>query len=292
MAYIQLLTILFPFLFADQGEAPRSQPLPKKNWKLVWSDEFNYRGLPDDTKWSYESGFVRGVEKQFYTAKRSENTYVRNGFLTIVAKKESYRNPKFKRTALDNSEYRLKHLDSLPISVKNMRDSVVNYTSGSLTTLGKFSWKYGKIEIRAKMPRGSGVWPAIWMMGVNRSEVGWPRCGEIDIVEFLGRKPNGFYSSAHHLDAQTGKKRSYSFYNEVKNPPYKAFHKYGIEWNEKEIVFFFDGVQYHSIQNSSETFKKPFYLLINLALGGKFGGDLDERTLPQKFVIDYVRVYQ
>lgn len=270
----------------------RRQQLIEKNWKLVWSDEFDYEGLPDHNKWSQETGFVRGFEEQFYTKSRSENAFVKDGYLTIVAKKERYKNPKFIKSE-NVPNYKIKH-DSgkVPNHIRNTADSVVYFTSASLTTLGKASWRYGKIEVRAKLPTGAGMWPAIWMLGTNRSVVGWPKCGEIDILEHKGSKPNRIYGSAHFYDFINRKRIVKNQFKDVSAQLHESFHRYTIEWDENEIKFFFDELNYHTVKNDTETFKKPFYLLINFALGGGFGGELDERFLPQKFLIDYVRVYQ
>lgn len=292
MPYTQFLAILLPFLFANLEGEQKSQRSLEKEWELVWSDEFEYEGLPDETKWSYESGFVRGFESQFYTVSRAENAYVKNGYLTILAKREKFSNPFFVSSSSHLSKAKLKYGDKIPNHVRNQIDSLAFYTSASLTTLGKVSWTYGKIQIRAKFPRGAGVWPAIWMLGENRAKVGWPECGEIDIVEYKGIKPRRLYASAHYVDPKNAERVLKNQFRDVDSPPYQDFHIYSIEWDETQIKFFYDDINYHSIDNDTDTFKKPFYLLINLALGGKFGGVIDNRIFPQKFVIDYVRVYQ
>jgi len=128
-----------------------------QDWKLVWSDEFDRPGLPDPAKWGYEKGFVRNQEKQYYTEARKENARVEGGMLIIESRREEYRN--------------------------------AHYTSASLTTQGTASWTYGRMEMRAKLPTGRGIWPAFWMLGINESQVGWPACGEIDIMELVGFHP-------------------------------------------------------------------------------------------------------
>ena len=148
-------------------------------WELVWSDEFNYKGLPDKTKWDYEEGFVRNNESQYYTRARPENASVEGGVLIIECRKERF---------------------------QPENHPPVAYTAASLTTLNKESWQYGRIEVRAKLPHGKGVWPAIWMLGTNISEVGWPACGEIDIMEFIGKEPGNIYGTLHY--AEGGKHQS------------------------------------------------------------------------------------
>jgi beta-glucanase (GH16 family) len=239
------------------------------NWKLVWSDEFNYQGLPDKTKWGYEEGFVRNHESQFYTRGRLENARVENGNLVIECRKEHF-TPE----------------NHVP----------VEYTSASLTTFGKASWQYGRIEVRAKIPYGKGVWPAIWTLGTNREQVNWPGCGEIDIMEYIGRDANGIHANAHF--AVAGQHQDDSHRLEA-DKPWNDFHVYAIEWNAKQIDFYYDTNKYHTILIDQATakdgynpFRAPHYLILNFALGGGWGGPVDDAVLPQKFLIDYVRVYQ
>ncbi|MBN1901561.1 glycoside hydrolase family 16 protein, partial [Candidatus Sumerlaeota bacterium] len=169
------------------------------------------------------------------------------------------------------------------------------YTAASLITFNKESWKYGRIEVRARLPRGKGVWPAIWTLGVNRPEVSWPRCGEIDIMEFVGKIPDKVHGTAHY--AEDGKHRSDGGKLQTEEP-WNDFHVYAIEWREVRIDFFFDEIKYHTFvidkagKGEDNPFRKPHYLLINLALGGSWGGPIDDSILPQKYLIDYVRVFE
>ena len=154
--------------------APTTEPADKQ-WKLVWSDEFDYQGLPDANKWDYEVGFVRNKESQYYTRARPENARVEGGNLVIEGRHETYSDPNAKgRNAGKAAEY----------------------TAASLITRKKAEWKYGRVEIRARLPEGKGVWPAIWMLGSNIGEIGWPACGEIDIMEFVGHDPNHVHATA------------------------------------------------------------------------------------------------
>ena len=130
----------------------------KEKLKLVWSEEFNYTGLPDPKKWGYEVGHIRNNEQQYYTIARKENVWVKKGMLTITGLKENYPNEFYKK---DNKEWKFK-------------DSTAQYTSASINTLGKAGWQYGRIEVRAKLPKGGGIWPAIWMVGTNSTGLGWP----------------------------------------------------------------------------------------------------------------------
>ncbi len=248
---------------------PASRPVAQRaGWELVWADEFDYEGLPDPAKWTYETGFVRNQEKQYYTQARRENARVEGGVLIIEGRKE--RLQKDGKTA--------------------------DYTSASITTEGKASWTHGRIEVRAKLPQGKGVWPAIWTLGTNIRKIGWPRCGEIDIMEFVGHTPDKVHGTIHWA-APDGKHASKGSSLKV-DKPWEEFHIYAIEWTADHIDFFYDETNYLTYKtpaadaNGANPFRQPHYLLLNLALGGAWGGKIDDSILPQKYEIDYVRVYQ
>lgn len=240
---------------------------------LVWSDEFNYEGLPDSTKWNYDTGDGcpdlcgwGNNELQFYTGKRSNNARVRDGSLIIEARKELFAGR--------------------------------SYTSARLVTRGKASWRYGRIEIRADLPSGKGTWPAIWMLPVSKEYGGWPESGEIDIMEHVGHEPKRIYGSVHtkaynHLEG-TQKTDTVSVPG-VEN----TFHIYALEWNPDEIRWYVDGHQYGSFYNHGNDYRtwpfdQPFYLVLNIAVGGNWGGveGVDDAIWPQQMIIDYVRIYQ
>jgi len=272
MKYFILLIVSF-VLFTSECIAD--------DWKLIWADEFNYKGLPDSTKWDYEFGFIRNQEMQYYTKNRLENARVEDGKLIIEGRKEPFKNPNYKTDSknwMENREY-------------------AQYTSASIITLNKMQWQYGRIEIRAKLPHGKGVWPAIWALGVNMSEVGWPLCGEIDIMEFVGHDPDKVYATVHYGIGDKGKHKSKGGNIKTK-APYNDFHVYVMEWDKNKIDFFFDNTKYFTFNldeaqdNAGEQFRKPFYLLMNLALGGAWGREIDDSIFPQKYLIDYVRVYK
>jgi beta-glucanase (GH16 family) len=239
-----------------------------EDWKLVWSDEFNYQGLPDPTKWDYEEGFIRNHESQYYTRARLENARVEDGHLVIECRKEHF-------TPTNHAP--------------------VEYTAASLVTQNKESWQYGRIEVRAKLPHGAGVWPATWMLGTNITQVGWPRCGEIDIMEFVGKEPKGIHGTVHY--AIDGKHQSDGGKLET-NRPWDDYHIYAVEWTPERMDFYFDQTKYHTVlvdkanQGAGNPFRAPQYLILNFALGGDWGGPIDDAVLPQQFLIDYVRVYQ
>jgi len=253
-------------------------------WSLVWSDEFDYTGLPNETKWNYEQGFVRNRELQYYTKARNENARVENGHLVIEARKEDWPNPDYRDDASSRRWQRSR--------------KKADYTSASLITRGKASWTYGRIEVKAKLPAGKGVWPAIWMLGTNIRDVGWPKCGEIDIMEYVGFDPNLIHANVHMAK-----------YNHVKgtgkgskikaDKPYESFHTYAVEWTPERMDFFFDEHKYFTFKNEHGgvdvwPFDQPHYLILNLAIGGSWGGQkgIDDSIFPQKFLIDYVRVYR
>ena len=245
---------------------------PAKEWKLVWSDEFDYTGLPNPEKWGYEEGFVRNQEAQYYTKERLENVFVKDGVLTIRCIKE---------------EYPIKQ------SPRSNNQTIAKYTSGSINTRGKGEWTFGKIEVKAKLPSGKGVWPAIWTLGSNVREIGWPRCGEVDIMEFVGNEPDKIHANVHYYSAEKESRVQHQGNITAQNTD-KAFHVYTLEWDANTMIFKFDGVQYHSvdISNVGDAFTKPHYLLLNFALGGAWGGEIDDSILPQDYQVDYVRVYQ
>lgn len=251
-------------------------------WELAWSDEFDYEGLPDPAKWDYEEGFIRNREMQYYTRARKENARVEKGVLVIEGRKERFRNPRY-RPGVDAKK-----------DWKASRE-FAEYTSAALVTLGKASWRYGRIEVRAKLPRGRGMWPAIWTLGANRSKIRWPSCGEIDIMEFVGKDPRHVHGNAHY--GLGGKHRS-KHGKLSTEAPYDDFHVYAIEWFPDRIDFYFDKTRYHTFRiddagkGADNPFRKPHYLLINLALGGSWGGKIDDKVLPQKYLVDYVRVYE
>src|SRR5437868_5358649 len=172
MRLFQMLPLLTGFATICAGAA--------ENWKLLWADEFDYTGAPDPKRWTNEVGFIRNRELQFYTAGRKENARVENGKLIIEARKEHFPNPRYKPGVTDarNPEY-------------------AEYTSACVTTEKLAAWKYGRIEVRAKLPEGRGVWPAIWMLGTNRHSAGWPKCGEIDIMEYVGFDQNVIHANIH-----------------------------------------------------------------------------------------------
>ncbi|SNS22542.1 Glycosyl hydrolases family 16 [Belliella buryatensis] len=252
-----------------------------KEWTLIWSDEFNYKGLPDSSKWTYELGHVRNQEQQYYTQSRLANAEVQRGKLFITGRKEKYPNAAFE-----------------PGST-NWRTSepYASYTSASISTQGLHAWTYGRIEVRAKLPKGKGLWPAIWMLGTDIDEVGWPFAGEIDIMEQVGKEPLEIHGTVHY---PVGNDEEYLSNGglHVQKDLARKFNVYAIEWSAEKIDFYVNDDLYHSFIidhagiGPDNPFRKPHFLIINLAMGANWPGPIDDKVLPQQFVIDYVKVYQ
>lgn len=241
---------------------------------LVWSDEFEYTGLPDSSRWGYDLGDGcpnlcgwGNAELQYYTNDFA-NTRVEKGNLII----ECHRQERLGR----------------------------DYTSARLVSRNKGDWKYGRIEVRAKLPRGLGTWPAIWMLPTESTYGGWPRCGEIDIMEHVGYAPDSIFATVHtgkynHLSGtQKGVRAKWP------KPLENVFRVYSIEWDMDKIVFFTDGKPYFQYEREpgagveSWPFDQKFHLILNLAVGGNWAGKygVDETIWPQRMEIDFVRVYQ
>ena len=242
-------------------------PWADANYSLVWNDEFDYTGLPDSSKWNYDvggSGWGNN-ELQYYTADRLENARVGDGFLTITAIREPYQGSQ--------------------------------YTSARLVSRNKGDWTYGRFEIRAKLPRGRGTWPAIWMLPTDWAYGGWPSSGEIDIMEHVGYDMDVVHATVHtqSYNHTLGTQQGSSI--RVDNVD-TTFHVYAIEWRPDRIDGYVDGQIYFSFSNQETghaewPFDKRFHLLLNIAIGGNWGGaqGVDNSIFPQEMVVDYVRVY-
>jgi len=234
--------------------------------KLSWKDDFNGDAL-NSNDWTFELGNGDdgwgNAELQYY---KQENTTVKDGFLTITAKKEAING--------------------------------FQYTSSRIKTQNKKSFKYGRIDIRAKLPKGQGIWPALWMLGANIEQVKWPYSGELDIMELVGGGPgrdNTTYGTIHFDNDGTYANISKSYTLPTGNFSDK-FHVFSILWDESNITWYVDDVAFHTQEISSaarKEFQDPFFLLFNLAVGGRWPGSPDaSTTFPQKMVVDYVRVFQ
>ena len=249
---------LLLFCFGLNSTAQKPQNVLK--WKQVWCDEFNYNGLPDSSKWTYDVGGegYGNNELQYYTAKDTSNVKVKNGYLKITAHKQAVgKNP---------------------------------YTSARFITKNKASFKYGRIEVKAKIPAAVGTWPAIWMLGKNIDTAGWPACGEIDIMEHRASELNKIFGTLHYPGHSGGNADGKTI-----NIPSAttAFHKYSVEWDPSAIKIFVDNQLYHSVANhKSLPFNQDFFLILNVAMGGNFAGDVDPLFTEDSMEVDYVRVYK
>jgi beta-glucanase (GH16 family) len=272
--------LLFSFLLValSIGVASATAQAPKAvvppGYHLVWADEFSLEpdGLPDPAKWIYEEGFIRNNESQYYTKARKENARVEKGQLIIEARKEDY-------------------------APGSGQPPIAHYTSAALETRGNADWTYGRIEVRAKLPAGKGVWPAIWTLGTSEGDpkVRWPKCGEIDIMELVGWQPGVIHGTIHYF--VKGKHASEGSQLAVDHPE-STFHVYAAEWTPERIDLYVDAQKYVSFDvnkaenDSQNPFRQPHFLLLNVALGGGWGGKIDDSIFPQRMVVDYVRVYQ
>jgi len=237
------------------------------SWTLVFADEFDTPGSPDPGRWTYDLGYIANDEAQYYTS-RSENVRIEDGVLVLEARKEPW--------------------------------AGYAYTSGRIKTQGIFEFRYGRVEVRAKLPTGRGTWPAIWMLGASIDRVGWPACGEIDIMENVGFDPLTIVASVHTAayNHVAGTQRNAT--TTLSSPtPYDDFHLYAMEWYPDRIETFVDGRRYFTFRNEGTgsatwPFDQPEFLILNLAIGGSWGGQqgIDDTLFPHRMLVDFVRVYR
>ena len=259
-----------------------------QQWQLVWSDEFTVEGRPDASTWSYERGFVRNHEAQWY---QEENAWQHDGLLIIEARREQNRsNPTYKADSRQWGRQR----------------PTIDYTSACVTTQGKRTFRYGRLEVSARIPTASGAWPAIWTLGTARP---WPSCGEVDVMEFyrIDGKPhilaNAAWGSDERYKAVWNSRRVPFTHFTDRDPQWALqFHTWRMDWDEQSIRLFLDDELLNeiplattvngSIGNHANPFTEPQYILLNLALGGDNGGPIDDSALPMRYEIDYVRLYE
>lgn len=275
-----ILPLLFLFLSCDDSPTQAERVVPpteeiipdeEKEWQLVWEDEFDAEQL-DMEKWSFQfgTGSEEGLtnwgnnEQQYYTD-REENLFLEDGYLHIVAKEESYEGQQ--------------------------------YTSARIRTRDKGDWMYGRMEIRAKLPQGQGIWPAIWMLP-TKDNFQWPRDGEIDITELVGHEPERVHSTVHFEKNGGGHDYKGTSYTLQEGIFADDFHTFSIEWKLNEIQFFVDENHFYTVNSSSLAphnypFNNTFHLIMNIAVGGEWPGYPDNTTpFPQSMIVDYVKVYQ
>lgn len=259
---MKLFILIFSVLLFTSGCMNKSAP------RLMWGDEFNYTGTPDTTKWSYDLGGHGwgNNELQYYT-NNSKNVRVENGNLIIEARKDS----------LENRAY----------------------TSTRIVSKKKGDWLYGRIEVRAKLPKGKGTWPAIWMLSTDWKYGDWPSSGEIDIMEHVGYEPEVVHGTIH-TEAYNHVKQTQKEGKITVKGAQEDFHIYAVDWRENKMEFYVDDKLYHTVLREPKDdykgwpFDQKFHLLMNLAVGGHWGGakGIDESIWPQRLEIDYVRVYE
>jgi beta-glucanase (GH16 family) len=262
-----------------QRGGPSGPPATYPGYELVWADEFDRDGEPDAKNWTYERGFVRNREAQWY---RPENARVRGGLLTIEARRERVPNPSFQGGAGDwrNREF-------------------AEYSSASLMTKGLHQWRYGRFEMRGRIDTRPGLWPAFWTLGITGP---WPHGGEIDIMEYYRGMllANVAWGGAKPLQAVWADTRKPL--ESFNDPTWSsAFHLWRMDWDERAIELSVDGARLNWVEltgtanqdgSGRNPFHEPHYLLLNLAIGGSSGGDPSATTFPAKFEVDFVRVYQ
>jgi beta-glucanase (GH16 family) len=273
-----LITLLLVLLSGHKKESLQL-PAAHNHYKLVWSDEFDQEGAPDPDKWRFESGFVRNREAQWYQA---ENAICTGGHLVITGKKEHKPNPNY-QPGSNNWK---------------TNQAFIEYTSSSVVMQKKHAFMYGKLEVRAKIDAQTGLWPAIWTLGISGE---WPSNGEVDVMEYYndgilanfaiadtGRHKAIWDGAFHKLDSLGGTAWA------------DRFHIWTLEWDKESMRILVDGVLFNDIDirntvNKSDgknPFQQPHYLLLNLAMGGNRGGSLEHTKLPSKYLIDYVRIYK
>lgn len=275
MKHFSVFTLLFiciSLVFSTTGctqaiptPVPTATPIPLlEGWNLVWHDEFDDEQINREN-WTFDiggHGWGNG-EMQYYTD-RSENARLENGLLVVEARQEKYA-----------GSY---------------------YTSARLKSQGLQEFQYGRMEARLKVPEGKGFWPAFWMLGSNFLQAGWPDCGEIDIMEHIGKEPDLIMGTLHGpgysgaLGLSGWNRQTYNIADD--------FHTFAIEWDQNQITWFYDGNAYHTVKredvsNRPWVFDQPFFFIVNFAVGGTLGGMVSPQTVfPSQYLVDYVRVYE
>ena len=259
----------------------QAEPIQHKGYKLIWADEFNQNGAPNPKNWVFEEGFQRNRELQWY---QKENATCKGGVLVIEGKKVDLPNPNYKKESKDWKHSRQK----------------IEYTSSCVKTMGLHAWQYGRFEIRAKIPAGAGLWPAIWTLGVDGE---WPSCGEVDILECYKGKilANACWGTNQRWKAKWDS--AHVLLDSFQDPKWlDQFHVWRMDWDEKSIQLYVDDQLLNTIDltktinggnlGPKNPFQQPHYLLLNLAIGGDAAGSPVGIAFPVRYEIDYVRVYQ
>jgi beta-glucanase (GH16 family) len=283
LPFLLTFTLFFNSCNSEETITPDVPPEPdteepneeeEASWQLVWEDDFDADEL-DQSKWSYQLGDGCHIsqnlcgwgnnELQYYT-EREQNISVEDGFLTITAHEEDYEGS--------------------------------DYTSARIRTIQKGDWRFGRIEVRAKLPQGQGIWPAIWMLPTDENFGGWPQSGEIDIMEMVGHEPETVHGTIHFGDPWPNNQNEGEPYSLESGIFADNYHVFSIEWEQNKIEFFVDGNLFFTVTPSTVSpkqypFNDKFHLIMNIAVGGNWPGNPNSSTeFPQTMSIDYVRVYQ
>jgi len=271
---------------ASETNAPNIRIAPPEGYTLVWSDEFDTEGLPNPEKWSYDTYRNKdgwwNEEEQYYSDSRAENARIEKGHLIIEAHKDGGQ-------LRDYSEY--------AEQLRGYADyGGQKYSSARLSTKGKAAWQYGYFEIRAKVPCGRGLWPAIWALPEKSDQ--WRESGEIDIMEYVGHDPNRFHATLHIGGNTQVRKTELGEKIEVKTAC-NAFHTHSLLWTPDGMTVSLDGSPYFHHEKGEESeeawpFNRPYHLIMNLAVGGNWAGTegISKKAFPAQMEVDYVRVYQ
>lgn len=255
--------------------------IEESEYQLVWSDEFIRDGRPNPKKWTYEDGFVRNQEDQWY---QRENAFCKDGKLYITGRRESKAPPEHAKGSTDPKETK-----------------PIKYTSSSLTTKGLHSWTMGRFVMRAKIPHGKGMWPAFWTVGVNGE---WPSSGEIDVMEYYQGKLLANVASGTTMRWKPKWNSKAIKTKDLGGDEWLVkFHIWRMDWDTDSIRLYVDDkllneVKIADASNASlkwgpeNPFHHPHYIIVNLAMGGKNGGDMENAKLPAQYIIDYIRIYQ
>lgn len=273
LAMLFPLFLLFFVSCTEEKEIPPvkpAQPVVDRNWQFettpVWEDNFSTGSTPDPSKWTFETGGSGwgNNELQFYTG--GANSTISGGIMTITAKRENV--------------------------------SGREYTSSRMITKGKGDWLYGRFEVRAKLPKGRGTWPAIWMLSSENTYGNWPASGEIDIMEHVGYDPGKVHSSVH-TSAYNHTRGTQKTASKIVADATDDFHVYRTDWTPYAIRSYIDGVQYFEFTNGNTgfttwPFDKKFHIILNIAVGGNWGGvqGVDNSIFPATMQVDYVKVYK
>lgn len=264
--YFSLWSLLVPFgSIGQSGNLNKSKKIWAFSSQPSWQSEFDKNGFPDTSKWSYNTGGHGwgNNEKQFYT--REKNVFTKNGLLYIVSKKESYNG--------------------------------ADYTSARMVTKNKGDFLYGRMEVKARLPQGRGLWPAIWMLPTTNQYGEWPASGEIDIMEQVGFDEKNIHFSIHN-EAFNWMKSTQKTAQKIIPTATADFHSYRMDWTPDYIKGFIDGIEYFEFLNDGKgpdhwPFDHPFYLVLNIAVGGNWGGEkgIDSTLFPAVMLVDFVRYY-